>query len=193
MIKRWIGIWLVGVISLNQSCTPVGLAPTSVSPTSVDMIEAVAIPGYDLELINMEDVLIPETLYKSRIGNPESYEEFGERYKVLQSSQGFKEKGLASWYGIDFHGRDTSSGEVYDMYDMTAAHKTLPLPTYVRVVNFDNGRSLVVKVNDRGPFIRGRIIDLSYAAAYRLGITGPGTANVEITALDPAATTTPQR
>ena len=193
MRKRWIGIWLVGVISLNQSCTPVGLAPTSVSPTSVDMIEAVAIPGYDLELINMEDVLIPETLYKSRIGNPESYEEFGERYKVLQSSQGFKEKGLASWYGIDFHGRDTSSGEVYDMYDMTAAHKTLPLPTYVRVVNFDNGRSLVVKVNDRGPFIRGRIIDLSYAAAYRLGITGPGTANVEITALDPAATTTPQR
>ena len=192
MIKRWIGIWLVGGISLNQSCTPVGLAPTSVSPTSVDMIEAVAIPGYDLELINMEDVLIPEILYKSRIGNPESYEEFGERYKVLQSSQGFKEKGLASWYGIDFHGRDTSSGEVYDMYDMTAAHKTLPLPTYVRVVNFDNGRSLVVKVNDRGPFIQGRIIDLSYAAAYRLGITGPGTANVEITALDPAATETPQ-
>ncbi len=193
MRKRWIGIWLMGVIRLNQSCTPVGLAPTSVSPTSVDMIEAVAIPGYDLELINMEDVLIPEILYKSRIGNPESYEEFGERYKVLQSSQGFNEKGLASWYGIDFHGRDTSSGEVYDMYDMTAAHKTLPLPTYVRVVNFDNGRSLVVKVNDRGPFIRGRIIDLSYAAAYRLGITGPGTANVEITALDPAATTTPQR
>ena len=191
MRKRWIGIWLVGVISLNQSCTPVGLAPTSVSPTSVDMIEAVAIPGYDLELINMEDVLIPETLYKSRIGNPESYEQFGERYKVLQSSQGFKERGLASWYGIDFHGRDTSSGEVYDMYDMTAAHKTLPLPTYVRVVNVDNGRSLVVKVNDRGPFIQGRIIDLSYAAAYRLGITGPGTANVEITALDPAATTTP--
>ena len=101
MIKRWIGIWLVGVTGLNQSCTPVGLAPTSVSPTSVDMIEAVAIPGYDLELINMEDVLIPETLYKSRIGNPESYEEFGERYKVLQSSQGFKEKGRQAIIKID--------------------------------------------------------------------------------------------
>jgi rare lipoprotein A len=118
--------------------------------------------------------------------------EFGERYKVLQSSNGFREKGLASWYGIDFHGRDTSSGEVYDMYEMTAAHKTLPLPTYVRVSNLDNGRSSIVKVNDRGPFIEGRIIDLSYAAAYRLGITGPGTANVEIIALEPAAVD-PQR
>tara|TARA_A100001037_G_scaffold33384_1_gene26055 strand:- start:671 stop:1144 length:474 start_codon:yes stop_codon:yes gene_type:complete len=157
------------------------------------MIESVAIPGYDLKMISMEDVVVPSSLIKSRIGNPDSYVEFGERYKVLQSSNGFREKGLASWYGIDFHGRDTSSGEVYDMYEMTAAHKTLPLPTYVRVSNLDNGRSSIVKVNDRGPFIEGRIIDLSYAAAYRLGVTGPGTANVEIIALEPAAVDAPER
>ena len=170
-----------------------GHVSASVTPTSVDMIESVAIPGYDLEMISMEDVIVPGSLIKSRIGNPDSYVEFGERYKVLQSSNGFREKGLASWYGIDFHGRDTSSGEVYDMYEMTAAHKTLPLPTYVRVSNLDNGRSSIVKVNDRGPFIEGRIIDLSYAAAYRLGITGPGTANVEIVALEPSAVDASQR
>ena len=193
MNRRWRWVWCLGVIGFNQGCTPVGHVSASVTPTSVDMIESVAIPGYDLEMISMEDVIVPGSLIKSRIGNPDSYEEFGERYKVLQSSNGFREKGLASWYGIDFHGRDTSSGEVYDMYEMTAAHKTLPLPTYVRVSNLDNGRSSIVKVNDRGPFIEGRIIDLSYAAAYRLGITGPGTANVEITALEPAAVDAPQR
>ncbi|MBI70794.1 MAG: hypothetical protein CME29_03610 [Gemmatimonadetes bacterium] len=192
MNKWWRWVWCLWAIGFNQGCTPVGHVSASVPPTSVGIIESVAIPGYDLEMISMEDVVVPGALIKSRIGNPDSYEEFGERYKVLQSSNGFREKGLASWYGIDFHGRDTSSGEVYDMYEMTAAHKTLPLPTYVRVSNLDNGRSSIVRVNDRGPFIEGRIIDLSYAAAYRLGITGPGTANVEIIALEPAAVD-PQR
>ena len=192
MSKRWKWLLCFVVIGFNQGCTPVGHISASVTPPSVDMIESVAIPGYDLKLISMEDVVVPGSLVKSRIGNPDSYVEFGERYKVLQSSNGFREKGLASWYGIDFHGRDTSSGEVYDMYEMTAAHKTLPLPTYVRVSNLDNGRSSIDIVNDRGPFIEGRIIELSYAAAYRLGITGPGTANVEIIALEPAAVD-PQR
>ncbi len=94
---------------------------------------------------------------------------------------------MASWYGQAFQGRRTSSGEPYDMYKMTAAHKTLPLPTYVRVTNLDNGRSVVVKVNDRGPFIEGRIIDLSYVAAQRLDMVARGTARVEVVALDPPA------
>ena len=117
---------------------------------------------------------------KSELGNPSSYVVYGRRYYVLDSADGFVQRGIASWYGTKFHGRRTSSGEVYNMHDMTAAHKTLPLPVYVHVKNLDNGRSTVVRVNDRGPFIHGRIIDLSYAAARKLGVNGPGTANVEI-------------
>ena len=169
------------------SCTPVGLVSVSVAPVPLLFPDDVTIDGYDVSLVSIETIDLPESLIKSNIGNPESYEEFGESYEVLESSEDFSESGIASWYGKDFQGRNTSSGEVYDMYQLTAAHKTLPLPTYVRVDNLDNGQSLVVKVNDRGPFIDGRIIDLSYAAAYRLGVTGPGTANVEITALDPSA------
>jgi len=119
----------------------------------------------------------------SERGNPSSYVVFGRRYHVLDSSEGFRQRGVASWYGTKFHGRSTSSGEVYNMHAMTAAHKTLPIPVYVHVKNLDNGRSIVVRVNDRGPFITGRIIDLSYAAAKKLGVDGPGTANVEISAL----------
>ena len=113
-------------------------------------------------------------------GNPSSYVVFGKRYYVLESSQGFVQRGIASWYGTKFHGRKTSNGEIYNMYAMTAAHKTLPIPVLVHVKNLDNGRSLVVRVNDRGPFVAGRIIDLSYATAIKLGVDGPGTANVQI-------------
>jgi rare lipoprotein A len=110
---------------------------------------------------------------------------FGKRYHTKRSSAGHVERGLASWYGKQFHGRKTSSGERYDMYAMTAAHKTLPLPTYVRVTNLENGRSAVVKVNDRGPFHGPRVIDLSYSAAKKLGVVKKGTAMVEVRALDP--------
>jgi rare lipoprotein A len=127
---------------------------------------------------------IPKTT-KSRLGNPSSYVVFGKRYYVRDSSDGFVQRGIASWYGTKFHGRKTSSGEIYNMHAMTAAHKTLPIPVYVHVKNLDNGRSLVVKVNDRGPFVDGRIIDLSYAAAKKLGVDGPGTANVEIRTVGP--------
>ena len=127
---------------------------------------------------------IPKTT-KSKRGNPSSYVVFGKRYYVLDSSDGFVQRGIASWYGTKFHGRSTSSGEIYNMHAMTAAHKTLPIPVYVHVKNLDNGRSLVVKVNDRGPFVAGRIIDLSYAAAKKLGVDGPGTANVEIRTVGP--------
>ncbi len=122
----------------------------------------------------------------SKYGNPDTYEVFGKHYKTLKSSQGFIEQGIASWYGTKFHGRRTSSGEGYNMYAMTAAHKNLPLPTYVEVTHLDNGHQLIVKVNDRGPFHDGRIIDLSYAAAIKLGINKTGTGRVEIRAIDPS-------
>ena len=123
---------------------------------------------------------VPKDVTKSKYGNPNSYEVFGKRYYVMDSSEGFKQKGLASWYGTKFHGQRASSGETYNMYAMTAAHKTLPLPTYVEVKNLKNGRKAIVKVNDRGPFHEGRIIDLSYAAATKLGVVATGTAPVEI-------------
>jgi rare lipoprotein A len=134
---------------------------------------------------------VPKEEPKSRYGNPESYEVFGKRYYTLLDGRGYNARGIASWYGSKFHGQRTSSGESYDMYAMTAAHKTLPLPSYVRVTNLRNNRSVVVKVNDRGPFHDNRLIDLSYTAAWKLGITGEGTGLVEVVSLDPNAKTTP--
>lgn len=130
---------------------------------------------------------VPKAEPPSPYGNPDSYVVFGERYHVLDDADGFRQRGRASWYGTKFHGRRTSSGEAYDMYAMTAAHKTLPLPTYVRVTNLDNDRSVIVRVNDRGPFHDGRIIDLSYAAALKLDLVSTGTAPVEVVAIDPEA------
>ena len=124
---------------------------------------------------------------KSRYGNPTSYAVHGKRYYTLDSSAGYRERGIASWYGTKFHGRRTSSGEPYDMYAMTAAHKSLPLPTYVQVTNLENGRRVVLRVNDRGPFHANRIIDLSYTAAWKLGILAKGTGYVEVLAIDPRA------
>lgn len=111
------------------------------------------------------------------------YKALGKWYQPRSHSVGFRQTGLASWYGQDFHGKKTANGEIYDMYAITAAHKTLPFNTQVRVKNLENGRTLAVRINDRGPFVRGRIIDLSYTAAKELGIVGPGTAPVEIVAL----------
>ncbi len=119
-------------------------------------------------------------------GSPKPYKVMGHWYQPLSDSDGFKQRGLASWYGKKFHGRSTSNGERYNMYGVSAAHKTLPLGTWVRIHNLGNGRTLDVRINDRGPFVRGRIIDLSYGAAKKLGIVGPGTARVEIVALGKA-------
>ena len=128
---------------------------------------------------------VPRAEPRAARGNPPFYEVFGQRYRVLPSADGFAERGVASWYGPDFHGGLTSSGERYDMYAMTAAHKTLPLPSYVRVTNLQNGRTAVVRVNDRGPFSKNRIIDLSYVAAAKLDMIGAGTAMVEVAAVGP--------
>lgn len=134
----------------------------------------------------------PKSIPPSKTGNPRSYSVFGKRYYVLESSRGYDQVGHASWYGTKFHGRKTSSGEKYNMFEMTAAHKTLPIPTYVKVKNVANGRSVIVKVTDRGPFHDDRIIDLSYAAAKKLGIYEKGTGRVRVTALPPYQERTPK-
>jgi rare lipoprotein A len=138
-------------------------------------------PGFDPSRI--PDAVPPAFEAPSRYGNAQEYEVMGQTYQVLESSEGYAEEGEASWYGEDFHGRPTSSQETYDMYAMTAAHKALPIPTYVEVENLDNGRTAVVRVNDRGPFHEGRIIDLSYAAALKLGIVASGVARVRVRAV----------
>jgi rare lipoprotein A len=116
-------------------------------------------------------------------GYPKPYRVYGHWYQPLPNARDFIQKGRASWYGKKFHGRRTSNGEIYDMYDLTAAHKTLPFGTFVRVENLDNGHRVDVRINDRGPFVRGRIIDLSYTAAKQIGMVGPGTARVRVVAL----------
>ena len=121
----------------------------------------------------------------SPVGNRSPYSVLGKKYEVMSRVDGYKEQGTASYYGKKFHGRLTSNREVYDMYAFTAAHKTLPLPSFARVTNLDNGKSVVVRVNDRGPFHEGRVIDLSYAAAVKLGIVARGTGRVEVRALAP--------
>ncbi len=144
-------------------------------------------PAGEVDLSAIPDA-VPRVEPKSRYGNPHSYVIDGKRYFTLPSARGFVERGVASWYGKKFHGRRTSSGEIYDMYGMTAAHKALPLPTYVSVRNLSTGREIVVRVNDRGPFLKNRIIDLSYAAATKLGIARQGTGFVEVRALEPGST-----
>ena len=127
----------------------------------------------------------PKVEARSRGGNFTPYTVLGKTYRVMKTAKGYKERGGASWYGTKFHGRLTSNGERYNMYEMTAAHKSLPIPTYVTVKNLDNGREIIVRVNDRGPFHEGRIIDLSYAAASKIGMLKQGTARVEVEAIDP--------
>ncbi|HEY0975752.1 MAG TPA: septal ring lytic transglycosylase RlpA family protein [Solimonas sp.] len=134
---------------------------------------------------------VPRHEPRSRSGNSPVYEVFGKTYRVMDTVDEFRERGSASWYGKKFHGRKTASGEAYDMYAMTAAHKSLPLPAYVRVTHLENGRSIVVKVNDRGPFHPGRIIDLSYAAAAKLDIIRTGHGPVEIELVKPDAAPRP--
>jgi rare lipoprotein A len=140
----------------------------------------------DEQLLALPDA-IPQNEPRARLGNPPFYEVYGQRYNVLPTSHGFVERGVASWYGPDFHGISTSTGEPYDMYGMTAAHKTLPLPAYARITNLKNGRSVVVRINDRGPFKANRIVDVSYAVALKLDMIREGTALVELRTVDAEA------
>ena len=142
--------------------------------------------GPSMADISAEDVAdaVPKAEPLARYGNHSPYEVFGKKYHVIPSSKGYHERGVASWYGSKFHGRRTSSGEPYDMHLATAAHKSLPLPTYAEVRNLDNGKKVIVKINDRGPFKDDRLIDMSYGAALRLGMIGTGTARVDVRVID---------
>ena len=161
------------VILFNSGCT--GVDERDSAPRNVN-----------IDLASIKDA-VPEELPYSRYGNPKSYDVFGKTYHVLETNQGYKERGDASWYGTKFHGKRASSGETYDMYAMTAAHKTLPIPSYVKVTNLDNQKQIIVKVNDRGPFHTGRIIDLSYVAALKLDVVKHGTGRVEVEAIESAS------
>lgn len=159
------------------------VALLNISCSSTPKISKVKLPVKD-KLSDILDSTPPGELL-SKYGNPPFYEVNGRRYYTRRSSRGYKERGIASWYGSDFHGRRTSSGETYNMYAMTAAHRSLPLPCYVMVTNLSNGREIIVRINDRGPFYSDRIIDLSYAAAVKLGLARPGTGLVEVRAIEP--------
>lgn len=129
---------------------------------------------------------------RARYGNHSPYEVFGKTYYVMKTAEGYRETGMGSWYGKKFSGRPTSSQEPYDPYAMTAAHKSLPIPSYVRVTNLENNKQIIVRVNDRGPFHDGRIIDLSYAAAHKIGYANKGTARVMVEAITVAKDSAPQ-
>jgi len=136
-------------------------------------------PDEDVDLSHIPDA-VPRYETRTIAGNKNPYTVLGKTYHLIEDESSYRERGYASWYGKKFNGYNTSNGERYDMYAMTGAHKTLPIPSYVRVTNLDNGKSVVVRINDRGPFHQGRIIDLSYAAAQRIGIHQAGTGRVEV-------------
>jgi rare lipoprotein A len=171
------GLTLLALFLAGCSSTPYRTPPLPTLP-----------PPGDIETIPEP---VPKAEPRSRQGNPPFYTVLGRRYFVLETAEGYHERGVASWYGPGFHASLTSNGERYDMYAMTAAHKTLPLPAYVQVTNLRNGRSVVVRVNDRGPFKDGRIIDLSYTAASKLDMLKDGTTFVEVRALTPAQRAAP--
>lgn len=178
-VNRCIGILpatLAATLALT-SCSP---APT-LGPSAPDVDG----PGEQVDTRAIRNPL-PKVEPITRLGNKSPYSVFGKTYEVLPSNKNYREQGIASWYGKKFHGRKTSNGEVYDMYGMTAAHKTLPIPSYVLVTNLDNNRSIVVRINDRGPFHDSRLIDLSYVAALKLGFADQGTAKVLLESLDPS-------
>lgn len=143
-------------------------------------------PDRPVDVSHVKDA-VPIVEPKSRGGNKSPYTVFGKQYYIMPNAQGYAATGTASWYGRKFHGHKTSNGEVYDMYKMSAAHKSLPIPTYLRVTNLANNRQVIVRVNDRGPFHGNRLIDLSYAAASKLDMLSKGTANVRLEAIDPRA------
>lgn len=174
-ILRWIKWLLIIHLLLLSACT----THKRYTPSS----EEDGPPKGYVDISKIPDA-VPKAEGYSKYGNPSSYRALGKNYKVMPSSSGYRERGLASWYGTKFHHHRTSSGEAYNMYGMTAAHKTLPIPCYVRVTNLQNGKQVIVKVNDRGPFRHNRIIDLSYVAAKKLEIYGHGTGLVEVAALD---------
>lgn len=182
-LMRWVLLaallaLLVGCASLTREAEPL----TPPGPAKPPGTETDGAPDVALDVSRIRPV-VPRPEPRSSHGNHSPYTVLGETYTVKASADGYVSRGIASWYGTKFHGRLTSSGEPYDMFQLTAAHRTLPLPTFAEVRNLDNGRSIIVRINDRGPFHPDRIIDLSWAAAVKLGIEQAGTGPVEVRAI----------
>jgi rare lipoprotein A len=181
-LRKLLPVLLVGIAACGQSPTePEPVIETSSSSPYTQENDAAPV-----RLIAPEDVqdAVPRPDPILSVGNKSPYTVNGVSYDILEDTRNYREQGIASWYGTKFHGHKTSNGEIYDLYQASAAHKTLPIPSYARVTNLDNGRSVVVRVNDRGPFHPDRLIDLSYAAAVKLDYMESGTARVEVEVLD---------
>lgn len=182
---RWFSPFALLLGAVCVLLTGCGSAPKrDALQTTPAWSEADSAPPVPIDLAAIPEP-VPKHEPRARYGNHSPYEVLGKRYHVLPDARGYVARGIASWYGTKFHGRLTSNREPYDMYGFTAAHKTLPLPCYARVTNLENGRSIIVRINDRGPFLHDRIIDLSYVAAVKLGVHIKGTAPVEVRVLDP--------
>ncbi|WP_110600204.1 septal ring lytic transglycosylase RlpA family protein [Salinicola lusitanus] len=177
------GLPAILLVSILAGCAGGGGSPQGGGRYAMDQD---AYPDSPEDVANVPDA-VPRVEPRSRSGNRSTYSVWGKTYHVLDDPTGYSAEGRASWYGVKFQGYDTANGETYDMYKMSAAHRSLPLPTYARVTNLDNGRKVIVRVNDRGPFHSDRLIDLSYAAAARLGILKGGTGRVKVEAIDPVA------
>ncbi|WP_165857045.1 septal ring lytic transglycosylase RlpA family protein [Marinobacter sp. JSM 1782161] len=183
-MSRSVGYWALGMVLplLLAGCASSPESSSGGQSSSRYSISQDRAPSGDFDASGLEDA-VPRYEKPSSYGNKSPYTVWGKQYTVLADGSDYIERGTASWYGEKFHGHKTSNGEVFDMYEMTAAHRSLPLPSYARVTNLDNGRSTIVRVNDRGPFHSSRIIDLSYAAAKKLGYQKQGTAHVEVAAI----------
>jgi len=185
----------IAVLALLAGCahhpapkpSPSGSAPAAPPPKSGSRYsqDRDSIPSGPPPDVSKIPEPVPKAEPRAQYGNKSPYSVLGESYRVLPEAKGYVERGIASWYGNKFHGFTTSTFEKYDMYAYSAAHKTLPLPSYAQVTNLENGRTVIVRVNDRGPFVQNRIIDLSYVAAVKLGVWPKGTAMVEVRAIDP--------
>ena len=175
-------LYLMAILAVIDACSS-GSPPPAKNPNAgrYSIMQDRA-PEKSIDIINIPEV-VPEPVVRTIAGNRSPYTVLGKSYFVLPSEEGYSERGIASWYGEKFHGHKTSNGEVFDMYQVSAAHKSLPIPSFLRVTNLDNNRSIIVRVNDRGPFHGNRIIDLSYAAALKLGYADIGTARVQLDAI----------
>ena len=186
-MKKYLQIWLIFslIVALSACQTFNHAMPSDASTKELQPGRYAILKDFapDGPIPTFFKMVVPKAEPLSRYGNPSSYRVGGKTYYVMRTVHGYHQRGLASWYASKFHQQRTSSGEPYDMYALTAAHRTLPLPTYLRVTNLQNGRQVIVRVNDRGPFHSDRLIDLSYGAAVKLGIYPKGTASVEIEAI----------
>jgi rare lipoprotein A len=183
------GVLVVTLLAVTfAGCSVTRRPPAASAPSRTAIPSGSNVPSPPPDVLDIPDA-VPRAEPRGTRGNPPTYVVFGKRYAVMPSSEGWVERGTASWYGPGFHAQSTSLGEAYDMYAMTAAHKTLPIPCYAEVTNLRNGRKVVVRINDRGPFVGDRIIDLSYTAAAKLDMLLQGTAPVEVRVVGPGSPT----